>query len=120
MLLLLATCLIMMAFVLHEAQWESKLINVQHLVNECVFYLLCISLIIFNGVIFEADQVQKLSWLMILCISSLIVFNVIVIVFDTVLYIRLIYRRNGLGIMRIIAKLKAKMPSKSSKKLHRE
>lgn len=54
-LLLLATCLVMLVFVVQEVQWESQLINTQHLVNECSFYLLCVSLILFNGVVVETE-----------------------------------------------------------------
>ena len=73
------------------------------MVNEGFFYLLCISLILFNGVIFETDQVQVLSWLMILLTGSMIIYNVIVIVYDSVFYIRLLYLRNRLGVMRSMA-----------------
>ena len=53
-LLLLLTCFIMMVLVVVEAQWEDQLINRQHMVNEVFFYLLCISLILFCGVVHES------------------------------------------------------------------
>ena len=112
---MLVTCLVMMAFVLHEAQWESQLINGQHLVNECFFYLFCISLILFNGVTTETAQVHTLSWLMILCTISMIIYNVIVILFDSVSYIRLLFRRHRLGVVRSMAMLKAHPQRKSAK-----
>ena len=105
----------MMAFVLHEAQWESQLINGQHLVNECFFYLFCISLILFNGVTTETAQVQTLSWIMILCTISMIIYNVIVILFNSVSYIRLLFRRHRLGVVRSMAKLKSHPKRKSTK-----
>ena len=44
-------CLIMLVFVTSENPWESKLINKLHIFNESVFYLLCISLICFSGLL---------------------------------------------------------------------
>ena len=97
----------MMIFVLHEAQWDSQLINAQHLVNESFFYLFCISMILFNGVTTVTAQVQTLSWLMIICTISMIIFNVLVILFDLVSYILLLFRRHRLSLVRGMAKLKA-------------
>lgn len=102
-LLLLATCLVMMVFVVHEAQWESQLINSQHLVNECFFYLLCVSLVLFSGLVHESVQVQSLGWFMILCTCSMIIFNIIVILFDSIAFIRLLCQRHKLGLVRAAA-----------------
>lgn len=55
MLLLLST-LAMMTFVATERQWEDKFINWQHFANEVVFYLLCLGLMFFSGVLTETKQ----------------------------------------------------------------
>ena len=54
-LLLLMTCFVMMVFVALETQWEDQLINSQHMMNEVFFYLLCISLLLFSGVVHESE-----------------------------------------------------------------
>lgn len=107
-LLLLLTCLMMMGFILVEVHWEEQLINSQHLVNECFFYILCISLLLFSGVITDTRQSLALGWLMISAISALIFYNVIVILYDTVSYGRLLLIRNRLRIKRAMAQFKAK------------
>ena len=87
-LILLATCLVMMAFVMAEAQWEDKMINGQHLANEAFFYLLCISLVLFSGVTTNVGQKQSLSSVMIGAICAMIAVNVFVILYYSVAHIR--------------------------------
>jgi hypothetical protein len=53
-LILLLTCTFMMTFVALEAQWEDRLINSQHLINESYFYLLCAALMLFSGIILDS------------------------------------------------------------------
>ena len=50
-LILIMTTLFMLIFVAIEGQWESKTLNTQELINEFIFYVLCISLLCFAGVI---------------------------------------------------------------------
>lgn len=76
------------------------LINRQHMVNEAIFYILCVSLLLFSGVIHESNQMTMLSWLMILLVTIMIICNVIIIFYDTVAFSRLLYLRNRAIIQR--------------------
>ena len=91
--MLLMTCVVMMAMVLVESLWEENVINWQHFVNEAAFYILCLSLMLFSGVLTETVQVQPLSLLLIGGISLLIIYNVIVILYDSAQFVRLLCRR---------------------------
>lgn len=92
-LILLLTCMFMMAFVLVESQWEDTLINVQHFVNEIFFYLLCTSLMLFSGITKDSQQLLSLGWLTICVVCSMIIFNTIVILYDTFAHIKLVCKR---------------------------
>lgn len=52
---MLMTCLFMMALVTLEAPWIDRRINLQHFVNEAVFYLFCCGLVCFSGVITSVE-----------------------------------------------------------------
>lgn len=53
------------------------------MINEVFFYLLCVSLLLFSGVLTNSVQVSALGWLMILAATTMIIYNVIVILSDT-------------------------------------
>lgn len=63
------------------------------MINEVFFYLLCVSLLLFSGVLDNQAQVNALGWLMILVATTMIIYNVIVILSDTLCYVRLLYTR---------------------------
>ena len=77
-----------------------------------------------SGVITDARQAQTLGWLMILAVSSLICFNVIVVLFYAISYARLLLIRNRVGIRRFMASVKAKaldkFKAKNKKQLGKE
>ena len=53
LVMLLLTCVLMLALILMEAQWTDSLINWQHFTNEVVFYVLLATLICFTGIMTE-------------------------------------------------------------------
>ena len=65
-----------MILVAHEAPWESRLTAKQHFFNEACFYLLCISLVAFCGVITDATLAHSLGLTCILLICGLILGNI--------------------------------------------
>lgn len=54
-LLMLVSTLFMLTFVATEAQWKDKYVNWQHFANEAVFYVLCLGLMNFCGVLTENE-----------------------------------------------------------------
>ena len=47
--ILMSSCITMLALVYSEAPWEASIINLQHAVNEVAFYLVLCHVIIFCG-----------------------------------------------------------------------
>ena len=85
-MLLLMTCLWMMLLILVEGEWESRMINWQHLVNEAILYILLCVLICFCGLINDIRQNVEIGYIMIAIICALIIYNIIVILYDTFYY----------------------------------
>ena len=52
-LTLALTSLAMLMFSAIERQWESRMLNVQDMVNESIFYTLCLSLICFSDLLVD-------------------------------------------------------------------
>ena len=50
-LVMLLIAMFMIAMVASEAPWVQPLINRQHLVNEIVYYVLCVCLVCFSGML---------------------------------------------------------------------
>ena len=82
-----------MIFVVHEAPWEDRLIEHQHFFNELVFYFVCVGLMSFSGVITESGPLLANGWLLIALITSLILLNAAIIIFDLGKFIRLLTLR---------------------------
>ena len=92
-LLLLLTSLAALIFVANEAQWEDRMNNIQHLLNEAIFYLVCMGLVCFSGIIFEAKQSVTLGWLLIGIIVVMISFNALYIMYTTCVHMKLVILR---------------------------
>ena len=92
-LILTLTSLLMLMFVSIEAYWESRMLNVQEIVNESVFYTLCLGLICFTDVLNETKELIALGWLIIGLVLLLMLFNVVIICYDLSIYLRLLCRR---------------------------
>lgn len=92
-LIILVTCLFMMAFVAHEAPWSDKSINVQHLINEAVFYCVCVGLMSFSGFLTEPEPSIAYGWILIALVVTLIAYNMVLILLDLLVFVRLLVYR---------------------------
>ena len=91
--LLMATSLFMLAILLIDGQWEDLMINHQHLSNEILFYLLCCTLICFCGLIQDANKNWQVGNLVIMAMVALVLYNVVVIMYDLVRFVTLLTKR---------------------------
>ena len=73
--------------------WTNMLINGQHIVNECVFYTICASIVALTGAITEVKQSTLLGWMLVGLVSMLIIFNLVVVTYDMLSYIKLLLIR---------------------------
>ena len=86
--------LAMLIYVTSEMQWETKLINQLHILNESVFYLLCVSLICFSGLLLEPNQAVALGWYLIAIITMMIIWNSIIILYEALAFTRQLLLRH--------------------------
>ena len=105
-----------MIFVASEAQWEEKLVNWQHFANEAAFYILCLGLMVFSGVLTKSGQSQAFGTILIALVVVLVCLNVAYIVYDLIVFIRLLLCRYGL-IMKRKLRLDLIIKKKASKKI---
>ena len=78
---LVGVSLLMMGVLLTERQWEASLINVQHLVNEIVLYLVLILFVLFTTTTISASAAIDLAWLLIALVVAMILFNTAVMIY---------------------------------------
>ena len=83
----------MCIMIVMEMQWQDGLINVQHFVNEVFLYLFCVSMMLFTGVLEQSRQSVALGWLLIGLCCIMIIYNLGVILVDTLSFLHLLYRR---------------------------
>ena len=89
-IVLMITCVAMLAMIASESQWKDSLINLQHTVNEIAFYLVLLHVTIFCGLRTEIDVVAiNIGWSLIVLILLTLVFNIAVILYMTLCYLRL-------------------------------
>ena len=93
-LVVMFSCLVMLAYALSEHQWEDTIINYQHIVDESTIYILCVLLLLFNNYI-SADMRYILGFLLIGICFAYVVYNTIVIIVYSLhllcVYLRRIY-----------------------------
>lgn len=77
---LIVACLIMLAYVIVEKQWEDSLISWQHIFNEVALYLVLLAVIGSTLPIFS-EVVSPVGWFMITVFISILIFNLIIIAF---------------------------------------
>lgn len=92
-LMLTLTSLAMLLFVASEHQWETTMLNCQHLINETIFYIVCVSLLCFTGLLTDTAQSTNLGWLLIGIIIAMVIYNTVVILYDLLVYARLVIIR---------------------------
>ena len=69
------------------------MLNVQDMVNESIFYILCLSLICFSDLLVDYKQLLLLGWLLIGIVFVLIMFNTTIIVYNLFTAVKLYYLR---------------------------
>ena len=68
----------------------------QHLANEAIIYVYCLALMVFSGVLTKTDSSQAFGLILIALTVLLVCFNVTYIVFDLIVFIRLLLCRYGM------------------------
>lgn len=91
-LVVMASCLIMLAYALTEWQWKEPLINCQHIGDEITIYIICLMLLLFSGFV-ESAMRNIVGWALIgLCVAY-VVFNTIVSVCYSLRLLKLLVKR---------------------------
>lgn len=88
--ILLLWCLATLCLIWTEAQWEDVLINVQHAVNEIALYLILVQLSIFCGLTPTPHTALILGWTLITTIILTVFFNLLVITYMSICWMRLL------------------------------
>lgn len=91
--LMMLTCLAMLALVFNSAQWEDSIINQQHVVNEIAFYLVLLHVIVFVGLSPAPAAATVLGWTLISTLLATIIYNIIVMIYCALMYLKLASRR---------------------------
>ena len=68
---------IMLAYALSEWQWSDKLINIQHIFNETVTYLVCVYLLLFTNFV-DAEMRVTLGYFLLGVFVCFLAFNVVI------------------------------------------
>ena len=86
------SCLTMLAFACTEWQWKERIINYQHIFDECTIYVICLLLLCFSN--FVAPPVRWLiGWILIGVCFVYVIFNTIVIIYYAICLIWVFIRR---------------------------
>ena len=81
-LVVMFSCLIMLAYVLHEQQWQDRIINRQHTFNEIITYFLCVILLFYSSYV-EAKTRDMLGFVLIgICFVFVIVNTIVIIIYS--------------------------------------
>lgn len=81
-LVVMFSCLLMLAYVLHEQQWQDRIINRQHTFNEIITYILCVLLLLYSNFV-EAKTRDMLGFVLIgICFLFVIVNTIIIIIYS--------------------------------------
>ena len=86
-------CLVMLAFVLSEAQWEDSIINKQHVINELAFYLVLLHIVVFVGLSPSTSTAAILGWSIIVIVLATIFYNVSVLIYCSICHFKLVFKR---------------------------
>ena len=92
-LIFMSMTLIMLGYVLSEHQWKDRVINNQHIFNECILYILSVMMLLFSNFV-DPEMRYKLGFFLIAIVFIFVVCNlVIMIVFSCKLLILIIRRQ---------------------------
>ena len=78
-LVVMLSCLVVLAYAVNEWQWQEGLINQQHIVDECCIYVCCVFLLLFSNFV-ETDTRYGLGYSLIAFIFLYVIYNTVVIV----------------------------------------
>ena len=82
-----------MIFVAMERPWQSTLINRLNFFNEAIFYLVCLGLICFTGMITKSSSSLFLGWILMTIVTFMITVNLLILTYDSVLSLKLLAKR---------------------------
>ena len=86
---LLAMNLILLSFLLAEHQWESSIINWQHILSEIGFYL-CLVLLLYvsSEGTHDAEENKVVGWTLIGLVLGVMLVNIVCIVIFTLAFLK--------------------------------
>lgn len=90
--IMLIGTLIMLAYALTEWQWKAKIINHQHIFNECITYCVCIYLLMFTNFVNGSTRVL-LGYLLLAFFVCFIAYNTIIMLLYLFHNIKLCFKR---------------------------
>ena len=79
--ILMLSCVFMLAMIFSEKQWEDGYINQMHIVNEIAFYLVLLHVVVFCGLTPAAASALALGWSLVAIILATIAYNIIMMLY---------------------------------------
>jgi hypothetical protein len=84
--------LLMLGYVLSEHQWKDRVINSQHIFNECILYVLSVIMLLFSSYV-EPSMRYILGFLLIAVVFIFVVYNLVIMLLFSCKLLILIIRR---------------------------
>ncbi len=84
--------LLMLGYVLSEHQWKDRVINSQHIFNECILYVLSVMMLLFSSYV-EPSMRYILGFLLIAIVFIFVVYNLVIMLLFSCKLLILIIRR---------------------------
>ena len=91
--IMMLTCLAMLALVFTTSQWEDLIINQQHVINEVAFYVVLLHMTVFVGLTPSSAATIFLGWTLIASLLAIIIYNIIILIYCALQYLRLASKR---------------------------
>ena len=92
--ILMLWCLATLCLIWTEVHWEDQLINIQHAINEVLLYVILLQVSIFCGLTPAAVTASVLGWTLITIILATLIINITIIVYMSIIDLKLIGRRH--------------------------
>ena len=91
--ILLLSCVLALTLLTKYNLWELQLINAQHIMNEASLYLMVAAIMAFSGAVTDSRQASAFGWLFVSFFMSIVIFNVVIIAYETISYCKLLLMR---------------------------
>lgn len=91
-LIFMGMTLIMLGYALSEYQWKEKVINHQHIFNECTLYLLSVLMLMFNSYV-QPEMRYILGFILITVVFIFVIYNIIIMLLFSCKLLILIVRK---------------------------